>query len=148
MSTIHFSEQVGSLRRTLRRALNHRVAQQSARPVAQLQALRLIARGEVHTQADLAQRVLIDPPAASRLVATLQRAGLLKQLPGADRRCVQLKVTPRARTEVAVMNEAMAWLNLQVRQHLSQREVEAGYALMRKLQRGLTEADGLSSRAP
>ena len=137
-----FSEQVGSLRRTLRRSITRRVAQGSARPMTQLQALRLIDRDEVRTQADLAQRLLIAAPAASRLVVQLERAGLLKRLPGSDRRCVHLKVTPKARPEIAVMNEAMKWLNLQVRKHLSQREFDAGLALMNKLQRGLgSDAD-------
>ena len=101
---MNFTEQVGALRRTLRRAIIRRVALGSDRPLPQLQALRLVAKEEVQTQAELAERLLIDAPAASRLVMRLEEDGLLKRMPGSDRRCVCLKVTPAAKAEIAVMD--------------------------------------------
>ena len=64
-----YGEQVGSLRRTLHRAIVLHVAERSDRPIPQLMALRVIASSEVQTQAELAERLLIDAPAASRMVS-------------------------------------------------------------------------------
>src|SRR5687768_10901977 len=100
-----FAEQVGALRRTLYKVLARRVAARCGRPLPQLNALRLISGYEVQTQAQLAERLMIDAPAASRMVARLEADGLLKRLQGADRRSVRLKVTPAARESVAALKE-------------------------------------------
>src|SRR5687767_1208058 len=94
-----FAEELGALRRTFHRALVRKLAREVSRPFLQLQALRLIALEEVHTQAELAERLLIDAPAASRLVSKLAAEKLIKRCTGSDRRCVALELTARARSE-------------------------------------------------
>src|SRR4051812_42404534 len=120
-----FGDQVGSLRRTLHRALVKRIAALSDLPLTQLLALRTVARNEVETQAQLAERLLIDAPAASRLVARLEADGLLVRKAGSDRRCVKLAITPAAKNEVAAMEEGLAWLEREIKSHLSPSEVKA-----------------------
>lgn len=137
MRTTTFSEQVVSLRRTLRHALTRRLTPRSDRPVPQLLALRVIRRGEARTQAELAERLMIDAPAASRLVVRLEADGLLRRLEGADRRCRRLQVTASAGREIAAIEDAMGWLDLQIREHLSQREIDASIAALGKVERGL-----------
>jgi DNA-binding MarR family transcriptional regulator len=138
MRALTFTEQVGALRRTLRRALIQRVASKSERPLNHLQALRLISRTEVQTQAELAQRLLIDAPAASRLVESLEREGLLKRTPGSDRRCVCLKATASAKAEIAVIDDAMDWLDAKVKAALTGKELSAAAKVLAKLQLSLT----------
>ncbi|MDP2274797.1 MAG: MarR family transcriptional regulator [Archangium sp.] len=129
-----YGEQVGSLRRTLHRAIVLHVAERSDRPITQLMALRVIASSEVKTQAELAERLLIDAPAASRMVAGLERDGLIKRTVGEDRRCVCLQVTAAAKKEVAIIDEGLQWLEREVRSHLTQKEFDTSKALLKKLQ--------------
>lgn len=133
-----YGERVGSLRRTLHRALVDHVAKRSDLPLTQLMALRVISVKEVQTQAALAERLLIDAPAASRMVAKLESLGLVKRTVGADRRCVCLQVTPAARKPIAVIDEGLRWLDGQIRRHLSQKEFDASKALLARLQEQLS----------
>jgi MarR family transcriptional regulator for hemolysin len=133
-----YGEQVGSLRRTLHRALVSRVSERTRRPVQQLLALRAISRGEVETQVELAERLLIDAPAASRMVAQLEKEKLLTRNAGEDRRCVCLAVLPAAKKEIAIIDEGLEWLDDQVRRHLTKKEFEASKALLARLQGGMT----------
>jgi MarR family transcriptional regulator for hemolysin len=128
-----FSEHVGALRRTFRRAICQRVALKSKRSLNHLQALRLVSQAQVSTQAELAQRLLIDAPAASRLVMQLERDGLMKRLPGPDRRCVCLKTTAAAKVEIAVIEEAMQWLDTRIRAELSEKVLKATGQVLARL---------------
>lgn len=136
-----FGEQVGSLRRTLHRALVRHLAERSERPFSHLLALRAISRREVETQVQLAERLLIDAPAASRLVAVLEQERLIKRTVGEDRRCVCLQVTPLAKQEIAIIEEGLVWLDDLVRQHLTPREIETSKALMAKLQQAVHDGE-------
>ncbi len=129
-----YGEQVGSVRRTLHRALVRHVAERSELPITHLMALRVVASSEVQTQAELAERLLIDAPAASRMVAGLERDGLIKRTAGEDRRCVCLQVTAAAKKEVAIIEEGLLWLEREVRKHLTQKEFDTSKALLKKLQ--------------
>jgi DNA-binding MarR family transcriptional regulator len=132
-----YGEQVGSLRRTLHRQLVRHLAGRSKRPLPQLLALLSISRGDVETQVELAERLLIDAPAASRMVALLEKEKLLKRNVGEDRRCVCLEVLPAAKDEIKIIREGLAWLDDEVRKHLSKKEFEQSMALMARLQGGL-----------
>jgi DNA-binding MarR family transcriptional regulator len=134
-----YAEQVGSLRRALHRALVRYLAERTERPVMQLLALRVVSRAEVQTQAQLAERLLVDAPAASRLVATLEEEGLVKRTTGEDRRCVCLSVTAAAKKEVAIIDEALRWLDGQVRENVSAKEYESSMAVLAKIQAGLVK---------
>ncbi len=133
-----FGEQIGSLRRTLHRAIVLRVAERSQRPITQLMALRVIASSEVQTQAELAERLLIDAPAASRLLAGLEKEGLVKRTVGEDRRCVRLQVTAAAKKEIAIIEEALRWLDREVRAHLTPKEFATSKLLFEKLQAAMS----------
>jgi MarR family transcriptional regulator for hemolysin len=132
-----FGETVGSLRRTLHRALVRRIALRSDRPFPHLLAMRAIKRAEVRSQAELAERLLIDAPATSRLVVRLESEGLLRRKEGSDRRSVRLQTTSAAAKEVAAIDEGLAWLDREVRRHLTPREFETAIALMWKVQQGV-----------
>lgn len=133
-----FGEQIGSLRRTLHRAIVLRVAERSQRPITQLMALRVIASSEVQTQAELAERLLIDAPAASRLLAGLEKEGLVKRTVGEDRRCVRLQVTAAAKKEIAIIEEGLRWLDREVRAHLTPKEFATSKLLIEKLQAAMS----------
>src|SRR5262245_52222055 len=95
-----FAEEVGALKRTLHRTMVKHLSSEATRPFQQMSVLRLVAQGEVETQAELVDRMSIDPPAVSRLVAKLEAEGLLRRSECADRRCVKLEITARAKPEV------------------------------------------------
>jgi DNA-binding MarR family transcriptional regulator len=143
-----YGEQVGSLRRTLHRALVRHLAERTRRPLPQLLALRTISRREVETQVELAERLLIDAPAASRLVALLEKQKLLKRNVGEDRRCVCLEVLPAAKPEIKVIDEGLAWLESQVERHLTKHELETSKVVLAKLQRLMSAPHGTPSLRP
>lgn len=130
--------QVAALRRTLLQAITARLALSTDRPFVQLLALHVVQAGEVETQAQLAERLLIDPPAASRLVTRLERDGLLVRSAGKDRRCICLKVTAAGRAELKALQEASEFVEARVRRSLSRREYDELMRLSDKLSRALT----------
>ncbi len=132
-------EQVGALKRAVHRALMRKVALETKRPLLQLSALYVIARGEVETQTELAARLLIDAPAASRLVDRLEQDGLLRRAPGSDRRSVRLRVTPASRPHIATLEAALKWLDAEAKRYLSAQEIAGTMRAMKKLQQGLLE---------
>lgn len=127
----------GLLCRTVHRRLSQRVAQESERPHQQLKALRAIETEHISTQAELAERLCIDAPAASRLVDRLEEDGLLKRKPGENRRCVKLETTKRADKEIAAMNVSYEWLDKEMRRHLSAAELKTFEKIMEKLNTAL-----------
>lgn len=134
-------EQVGALKRAVHRSLMRKLATETKRPLVQLSALYLIARGEVKTQTELAARLLIDSPAASRLVDRLETDGLLLRAPGSDRRSVHLRTTAASRPHIETLENALQWLDAEVKRHLSKQEIDAAMRAMSKLQRGLLNHD-------
>jgi MarR family transcriptional regulator, transcriptional regulator for hemolysin len=121
------------LRRALHRMLRQRLVRKTERPFQQLLALWVISRREVRTQTELAERLLTDRPAASRLVAKLEADGLLRKRPGVDRRSAALEVTPRAHREIAAFGEGLRWLNAEVRRHLGRKEEAVVVKAMERL---------------
>lgn len=136
-------EQVASLRRTLHRLITRRLSKRTRRPFLQLLALKAISVEGVRTQAALADRLLVDAPATSRLVDRLEEEGLVRRCEGADRRCVRLEVTPAAQTELAVLIEETQSLDGELRQLLTASELRELKRLLDKVQEGLA-----SSHAP
>jgi MarR family transcriptional regulator for hemolysin len=133
------AEQVASVRRTIHRLLTRRLSKRTDRPFMQMLALKVIARGEVGSQSALAERLLVDPPAVSRLVDRLVEDGLLKRGAGEDRRCVRLEVTSEGREEVELLHAELRRLETDVRKHLTAQESKTLQQLLEKLQAGLTE---------
>lgn len=125
------------LRRAMRRALVRRLSLESDRPLHQLLALRSIARKEVQNQAELSTRLLIDAPAASRLVGQLEADGLLKRVKGRDRREVRLKVTAAAAEEIKAIQIGLSWLDGQLLGLLGAAGFKATMRSMAKMQAGL-----------
>jgi MarR family transcriptional regulator, transcriptional regulator for hemolysin len=141
-------EQVGALRRILLRTINERLAKTADRPFVQLLALRAIHQGEVETQSALAERLLIDPPAASRMIARLERDGLLRRSECDDRRRSLLHVTANGRKALRALDEAVAWNDARIRQALSAAEHDQLLVLMAKLQDVLTADADAEETAP
>ena len=134
-----FAEEVGALKRTLHRTMVKQLSQDATRPFQQMSVLRLVAQGEVETQAELVDRMSIDPPAVSRLVAKLEAEGLLRRSECADRRCVKLEITARAKPEVETFLASLAWLEREVRKHVTPAELEATVRTLRKVKEGLSK---------
>jgi MarR family transcriptional regulator, transcriptional regulator for hemolysin len=102
-------ERVGSLHKTTTRLLRKRLAAKTDRPFQQLRALIVIDRSpEPCTQAMLADKLIIDASAASRLVDQLVADGLVKRCDAADRRSVRLTVTRAASRDLALIDTALA----------------------------------------
>jgi DNA-binding MarR family transcriptional regulator len=132
-------EQLASVRRTLHRVVTRRLSQHTDRPFMQMLALRVIDRGEVHGQAALAERLLVDAPAASRLVERLVEDGLLKRCAGEDRRCVRLEVTGAGHEEALALDSELQSLEGEVRKYLTAQELRTLRQLLDKLHDGLKE---------
>ena len=141
------AEKVASLRRTLNRLLTRNLAQRTARSFQELRALYAIEAEDIRTQVALADHLLVDTAAVSRMVAKLEQEGLLERQPGTDRRCVRLVVTPAGNREAQALREELAALDSQVHQHLSPGEVETLARLVEKLQRGLLSGPESAERA-
>lgn len=139
------AEQVASVRRTIHRLLTRRLSQRTERPFMQMLALKAIDRGEVKSQAALAERLLVDAPAVSRLVERLVEDGLLERCAGEDRRCVRLEVTKAGRKEVAIYHAELERLESEVRRHLTAQEVKTLQHLLEKLQAGMLQTGDASS---
>jgi DNA-binding MarR family transcriptional regulator len=133
------AEQVASVRRTLNRLLVDRLGEQTSRPFMQLVALKAIIGEELCGQAALAERLMVDPPAVSRLVDRLEEDGLVKRRAGEDRRCVRLEATPKGHEEMELMRASLLWLEGEVRQHLTATELRELKRLLEKLRTGLTQ---------
>src|SRR6478609_4858726 len=113
------AEQIGRLSRASQRRLTRRLAMESDRSFLELRALRAIERESVETQAMLADRLLLDPPAVSRLVDRLEKDGLLRRRAGKDRRSVRLEVTAAAHKEIAKVDRGLQWLEDQAAEKLN-----------------------------
>jgi DNA-binding MarR family transcriptional regulator len=140
------AEQVASVKRTIHRLLTRRLSRRTERPFMQMVALKAIHRGEVKSQAALAERLLVDAPAVSRLVDRLVEDGLLERSAGEDRRCVRLEVTKAGQKEVAVIQAELERLESEVRKHLTAQEVKMLHQLLEKLQAGMLQTGEASSQ--
>ena len=135
------AEQVASLRRTLRRRLTERLGEQTGRPFMQLLVLKVIADGAV-SQVAIADRLSVDAPAVSRLVDRLEDDGLVTRRAGENRRCVKLELSEKGRAELQLMRAALQWMDGELHHYLEEAEVTELKRLLRKLQDGLTKAQG------
>ena len=135
-----FIEQVASLRRNVHRLIVRRLAGRASRSLVQLTVLRTIDHG-VRSQAAVAERLMLDAPAVSRAVDRLEADGLVRRLPGTDRRCVGLELTDAARAEFDLLGEAIAWLEGEVQRHLTPEEFAELLRLLGKVQLGLAGGD-------
>ncbi|WP_257446562.1 MarR family winged helix-turn-helix transcriptional regulator [Archangium lipolyticum] len=129
---------MASVRRTIHRLISRRVSGRTRRPFQQLVALKVIQEG-VRTQAALAERLLMDAPAVSRMVDRLEEEGLVKRCAGEDRRCVRLEVTEASHADISVLREAGHWLDEEASQHLTSAEMQELKRLLEKLQVALTQ---------
>jgi MarR family transcriptional regulator for hemolysin len=139
------AEQVASVRRTIHRLLKRRLSRHTERPFTQMLALKAIDRGEVRSQAALAERLLVDPPAVSRLVDRLVEDGLLSRCEGQDRRCVRLEVTDSGRKEVAACHAELERLESEMRKHLTAQEMKTLHQLLEKVHAGVLQAEAEES---
>ena len=133
--------QVASLRRLLARRLTQMLGEQTSRPLAQLVTLKFIAVEGVRSQAALAERMMVDAPAVSRMVDRLEEDGLVKRRAGEDRRCVRLESTPASKKELELLEASEHKLEDEARQHLTATEMRELKRLLEKLQTGLTQQE-------
>jgi MarR family transcriptional regulator for hemolysin len=136
-------EQLGSLRRTLRRLLTERLGEQTGRPFMQLLALKVIAQG-ARSQAALADGLSVDAPAVSRLVDRLEEDGLVSRRAGENRRCVKLELSEKGLAEMALLRSALEWADGELTKYLHEAEVTELKRLLQKLQDGLNADSGLA----
>ncbi|NOJ80944.1 MarR family winged helix-turn-helix transcriptional regulator [Myxococcus xanthus] len=134
-------EQMASLRRAIRRLLTERLGEQTSRPFMQLLALNAIADG-VRSQAAIAERLLVDAPAVSRLVARLEEDGLVKRSTAEDRRCARLELSPAGQAELNLLRDALLWTDAELLRYLTAQEMAEFKRLTVKLLTGLLQARG------
>jgi MarR family transcriptional regulator for hemolysin len=139
------AEQVASLRRAMHRLLTRQLSRRTERPFTQMLALKAIDRGEVRSQAALAERLMVDAPAVSRLVDRLVEDGLMKRSAGEDRRCVRLEVTDAGRKEVAVYHAELERLESDIRKHLTVQEMKTLRQLLEKVHAGVLQTGDSST---
>ncbi|WP_240359885.1 MarR family winged helix-turn-helix transcriptional regulator [Pyxidicoccus trucidator] len=107
----------------------------------QLLAVKAIAEG-VRSQAALAERLLVDAPAASRLVDRLEEDGLVSRRAGENRRCVKLELSEKGAGELEQLRSALDWADGELQKYLLASEVTELKRLLDKLQSGLLEDRG------
>jgi MarR family transcriptional regulator, transcriptional regulator for hemolysin len=133
------AEQVASARRTVVRLLSQKVGEHTDRPLMQLLVLKYVGALGIHSQAAIAERLLIDAPAVSRLVDRLEEDGLVERRAGENRRCVRLEITEAGRKEHQALQDATEWLDVVTREHLDAAELAELARLLDKLQTGLLQ---------
>lgn len=132
-----FAEQLASLRRTVRRHLTEKLGTRTSRPFSQLLALKVISEG-VSRQAALAERLMVDAPAASRLVDRLEEDGMVVRRAGVDRRCFRLELTAEGVLELGLLLDALREQDGELGEFLPEPELMELKRLMQKLQAGLS----------
>lgn len=132
-------EQVASLRRTLHRLITRRLSGRTRRPLQHLLALKYIAFKGVRTQAELAERLIMDAPAVSRLMDRLEEDGLVKRCAGEDRRCVRLEVTEASLPEIELLEQEVRVVDGEALRHLTAAEGRELKRLLEKVQAGLLQ---------
>ncbi|MFL5321012.1 MAG: MarR family winged helix-turn-helix transcriptional regulator [Myxococcaceae bacterium] len=130
---VRLAEQIGRLSRASERRLTRMLAAETDRSFLELRALKAIERENVRTQAMLAERLLRDPPAVSRLVDRLEEDGLLRRQKGPDRRSVRLEVTAAGMKEIARVDAALDWLEKESASALTAAELKTLKGLLDKL---------------
>ncbi|MFY2559402.1 MarR family winged helix-turn-helix transcriptional regulator [Corallococcus terminator] len=136
-----FAEHLASLRRSVRRHLTERLGARTNRPFNQLLALKAISE-DVRKQSALAERLMVDAPAASRLVDRLEEDGLVLRRAGEDRRCFRLELTAAGEHELAHLLDALRELDGELEEYLPEPELSELKRLMEKLQVGLAMRSG------
>lgn len=127
-------EQVVRLRRTLHGLLSRRMAEVSDLPLQQLLILRVVSNGTARTQAEVADRLLMDAAAICRSVQRLESWGLLTRSKGKDRRSMRLELTEAARPHVELLSRELSVLDAKLREHLTKEEAETLVRLLDKAQ--------------
>jgi MarR family transcriptional regulator, transcriptional regulator for hemolysin len=105
----------------------------------QLLVLKHVGVMGIHSQAAIAERLLIDAPAVSRLVDRLEEDGLVERRAGENRRCVRLEITEAGRKEYLALSQASEWLERASRDFLAPEESAELSRLLDKLQNGLCQ---------
>lgn len=134
---MNFVQSLAGTKRAVHKVLLQRLGTRTRRPFQQLLALKVIFREEVRTQSALAERLMVDRPAASRLVDKLEQDGLLVRHPCTDRRCVALSTTAAAKPEVKAFEDALEWLDEEIRKRVPASKLSAAIAVMESLQGSL-----------
>ncbi|MBN9686526.1 MarR family transcriptional regulator [Corallococcus sp. NCSPR001] len=142
------AEQVASTRRAVVRLLTQKVGEQTDRPLMQLLVLKNIGIYGIHSQAQIAERLLIDAPAVSRLVDRLEEDGLVERRAGENRRCVRLEITEAGHREFQALELAAQYVDAQARAFLAPPEAEELSRLLDKLQTGLCQLLGNEAAPP
>lgn len=104
---MRLGELIGRMHRAAVKRLTVSIAKTSSRSFLELRAIRAIEREDIRTQSALAERLLRDAPAISRLVDRLERDGLIRRTKGEDRRSVRLEVTAAGRREIGHLDAAL-----------------------------------------
>jgi len=131
------TERIGLVYRELRIAARRSAARRTRRPFLHLRALKAIQYEGLHTQAELADRLQIDPPAASRLVSKLVADKLIARRAGPNRRCVCLVLLRAGIAELAITDAVLDELDATVLSHLTAVEARTLDRLLAKVTDGL-----------
>lgn len=124
---------IAAARRSMKRAVHDRVAPHGLTP-QQFWALVNIDEAEGLSLGEIADRLHMDAPTASRAVAQLLRRKLVKaEGDRGDRRRMRLRLTRQGRAKVAAVREIAAELRSAAAHGLSREEEEALRSLLRKI---------------
>ena len=91
---VHIADRLHSAAIHLLRRLRLRDSESGIGP-AQLSALSVLVFGGPRSLSELAEAEQVKPPTMSRIVAGLERSGLVKRKPTDDKRRVRLEATPK-----------------------------------------------------
>lgn len=132
-------ERVVRLRRSLHGLLSSRMAEVGGLSFQQLLLLRVVSRGIATTQAEIADRLVIDAAATCRLVQRLEQQGLLVRHKG-ENRCMHLEVTEAAKPYIELLGRELADLDRRLREHLGEEEAALLESLLDKAQACVDDA--------
>lgn len=92
------------------------------------------------TQAEAAERLLLDAAAVCRLAQRLEARGLLARARGADRRSIQLEVTEAALPHTALLAHELQRLEEQLRRGMTAEKAEMLSELLEEAQNSLDDS--------
>lgn len=133
-------ERVVRLRRSFHGLLSRRMAEVSELSFQQLSVLRVVSRGVAQTQAEVAERLVIDAAATCRLVQRLENQGLLVRHKGEDNRSMRLEVTEAAKPHIEMLGNELTALDRRLREHLGDEAASLLESLLDKAQACVDDA--------
>lgn len=135
-----FSRAIGTVAQVWRQQMNRRLKRFGLNLSMRQVLLQLHRQPHGLMQRELAERLGIEGPTLARLLDTLEQKQWIRRVPAAaDRRCKFAVLTARASGQIAIIEQQSEELRQRMLAGLSEPEIDAGLALMRRIETNLRQ---------